>query len=405
MRVAVLVAWASLVVTIHAQTPDTGKLVYSSSQESVFLIYLNDATGSPDALGSGFLVAPHVLVTNAHVAEAGNPVLAVGPVRIPLKIINLDKSNDLATLSFVADITSKPLPLATDPIMPGEEVFAIGNPEGLEKTISQGIVSGTRTNDGRELIQITAPISHGSSGGPVFNAKGEVIGVAVGMLEDGQNLNFAVPIRYVSQLLARKAESAEPFNLQETLDSISELRKSLVALDYSADSSSAYQAKLQQLQEKLRDVVQNTEESEALKQVSCTSEYGLDEDLPISAARKIVNTHPGAENEAFLAYVLYRRASFDKLSVILAKDDTDKAKAQTIVDRWFNEASDTAQRSLRAGKGNTLLLADFVLGERQRRRRGLHRCDCSERARGERKRHGMRNQRFGSCGGQLNLRK
>jgi len=65
----------------HAQSTDNGKQVYASSQESVFLIYLNDPSGAPTALGSGFLISPRILITNAHVAEAGDPVLAVGRQR------------------------------------------------------------------------------------------------------------------------------------------------------------------------------------------------------------------------------------------------------------------------------------------------------------------------------------
>jgi len=177
--------------TAVGQPGEIAKQVYSSSQESVFLVYLNDSSGAPSALGSAFLVAPRLLITNAHVANAGNPVLVVGPVRISLKILRKDEKNDLAVLSVDVDLTSKPLALSSESVSPGEQIFAIGNPEGLEKTISQGIISGLRKRGDRDLLQVTSPISHGSSGGPILNAKGEVVGVAVGMLEDGQNLQRA----------------------------------------------------------------------------------------------------------------------------------------------------------------------------------------------------------------------
>src|SRR5262249_3421737 len=86
----------------------------------------------------------------------------------------------------------------------GDEVYVVGNPEGLEGTFSQGIISSLRGND---YIQITAPISHGSSGGPVLNKNGEVIGVAVGLIEEGQNLNFAIPVSKLTQLLNRKSDN------------------------------------------------------------------------------------------------------------------------------------------------------------------------------------------------------
>src|ERR1035437_6705579 len=68
-----------LSVVAFGQSDDTAKRIYSSSQDSVFLVYLNDSSGSPSALGSAFLIAKRTLVTNAHVADAGSPVLAVGP--------------------------------------------------------------------------------------------------------------------------------------------------------------------------------------------------------------------------------------------------------------------------------------------------------------------------------------
>ena len=142
-----------------------------------------------------------MLATNAHVIEGGSPMLAVGALRIPLRALKIDQQHDLAILSVEADLTSKPLTLATRPTSPGDEVFAIGNPEGLENTISEGIVSGVRTADSGSLIQITSPISHGSSGGPILNDQGEVIGVAAMTLRGGQNLNFAVPVSYLQELL------------------------------------------------------------------------------------------------------------------------------------------------------------------------------------------------------------
>src|SRR6516225_1013196 len=91
----------------------------------------------------------------------------------------------------------------SDAVQVGDSVYAVGNPEGLEGTFSQGIVSGIRESGGDRLLQITAPISPGSSGGPVLNEKGEVIGVSVATFRDGQNLNFAVPSIYLKELLSK----------------------------------------------------------------------------------------------------------------------------------------------------------------------------------------------------------
>ena len=120
------------------QSDDIAQGVYKSSENSVFLVYLNDNNGSPSALGSAFLVAKRTLVTNAHVADAGSPVLAVGPVRLPLKIVRIDRKNDLAILSVDVDLTSNPLPLATGTVSPGEQIFAIGNPGASRKRSVKG---------------------------------------------------------------------------------------------------------------------------------------------------------------------------------------------------------------------------------------------------------------------------
>ena len=91
----------------------------------------------------------------------------------------------------------------SDTVQVGETVYAVGNPQGLEGTFSQGIVSSIRQVGSDKVLQITAPISPGSSGGPVLNSKGEVIGVSVATFRGGQNLNFAIPSNYLKVLIAK----------------------------------------------------------------------------------------------------------------------------------------------------------------------------------------------------------
>ena len=96
----------------------------------------------------------------------------------------------------------KPLPLGnSSDVKIGETVYVAGNPKGLEGTFSNGIISSRRDPYTKERLQMTAPISPGSSGGPVLNSKGEVIGVSFMTLVGGQNLNFAIPSRYLTELL------------------------------------------------------------------------------------------------------------------------------------------------------------------------------------------------------------
>lgn len=162
-------------------------------------------------LGTGFFVrSSGLLLTNFHVVEGMDLV----GVKIPgsndllwaKKATGFDVNNDLVVLE-VETSGKKPVSCGdSDRAQVGEQIVVVGNPEGLEQTVSNGLLSGIREVDGRKLFQISAPISEGSSGSPVFNARGEVIGVVVSTLESGQNLNFAVPINYAMPLLSQIAE-------------------------------------------------------------------------------------------------------------------------------------------------------------------------------------------------------
>jgi hypothetical protein len=360
--VVVTVAFAQVFAV--GQAGDEAKRIYSSSQDSVFLVYLNDSSGTPNALGSAFLVAPRLLVTNAHVVNAGNPVLAVGPVRIPLKILRTDEKNDLALLSVDVDLISKPLPLALTTVSPGEQIFAIGNPEGLEKTISQGIVSGLRKRGDRDLLQVTSPISHGSSGGPILNAKGEVVGIAVGMLDEGQNLNFAVPVAYVRAILEQKADTTIASNVDSSLSDAKEIFSKRAQAEYSDDSSSEYQQQTRKLLGLMETIVASTSREDALTEIACLGTKATDlSDTGIKAARKLVIEKPSSEHRALLSYVLYDRASDENMKSIFAQKDSEiQLQANTAHEKYLSEASHEASDSAKTAKGQTLLIANYVLG-------------------------------------------
>jgi hypothetical protein len=168
-----------------------------------------DNGGDRGSQGSGFLVRPGIVVTNYHVIEGMVRGIATGngarrSWRIS-RVLDIDFDSDIALLQISgAEQAGVPvLSLATGGrIAPGETIYALGNPKGLMGTISPGIVSASlRSFKQGARIQISAPISHGSSGGPVVNSRAEVIGVAQGSIVGGQNLNFAVPAYFVSSLL------------------------------------------------------------------------------------------------------------------------------------------------------------------------------------------------------------
>jgi S1-C subfamily serine protease len=162
------------------------------------------------SLGTGFVVSSDGLIaTNLHVI-AGNADITVTlsdhrEFQV-VEIWNGDRQRDLVIMR----IQAKKLPVIplgnSDAIRAGDSIVAIGHPLGLEDTVSNGLVSAVRKLDkGLTVLQISAPIAPGSSGGPIFNDHGEVIGVATAIMLGGQNINFGVPISYLKELLKKPA--------------------------------------------------------------------------------------------------------------------------------------------------------------------------------------------------------
>lgn len=188
----------------------TPREIARTTLPSVVLVIMTNGSTDEIIYGSGFFVKPDVVATNFHVIEKANK----GYVRIVggetkyevIGVVALDRSNDLALLKL-RGITGKPLPVAQDAaVAVGDSVFAVGNPKGLEGTFSQGIISSIRRDKQASVLQITAAISSGSSGGPVLDVAGRVIGVAVGAIEGGESLNFAIPASYLAELLTKEAK-------------------------------------------------------------------------------------------------------------------------------------------------------------------------------------------------------
>ena len=178
-----------------------------NQKRAVVTIYVNDKDGKRIGTGTGFVIDSNgIIATNYHVIstcwEDDNTLLVKmenGAYFPLIEIVNFDEDNDVA----IFKVSGKELPtvkLAKNyKPKQGESIAVIGSPLGLETTVSDGIVSSVRGKDG--IIQITAPISPGSSGSPVFNSNGEVIGVATFLIEGGQNLNFSIPVKHVENLL------------------------------------------------------------------------------------------------------------------------------------------------------------------------------------------------------------
>ena len=202
---ALVVLFLSTTVTITlAQT--TEHIAEKALAATVYL-EMQDSTGETLSIGSGFFVRQNLIVTNYHVIEgaaSGTAKLVGKHTKYTIEgITATEKFNDLAILKVSAS-GIKPLPLVanSDRVKIGAQVYVAGNPKGLEGTFSDGIISSKRGGYANQRLQMTAPISPGSSGGPVLNTRGEVIGVSFMTIEGGQNLNFAIPSNYIKTLLS-----------------------------------------------------------------------------------------------------------------------------------------------------------------------------------------------------------
>lgn len=189
--------------------------IVQNTLPSVVVLDMQDKNGQQVAFGSGFFVRDNVIAAGLHVINGAHKgyYKHVGyKKKFPLTgILAVDTTQDLVLLAAPGARAPALLLGDSDQVAVGDPIYAVGNPKGFEGTFSQGIVSGIREAGSRELLQITAPVSRGSSGGPVLNAKGEVIGVAFATHGGGQNLNFAVPVSYLQALLV-DLKPAKPFS-------------------------------------------------------------------------------------------------------------------------------------------------------------------------------------------------
>ncbi|MFQ5733036.1 MAG: trypsin-like peptidase domain-containing protein [Planctomycetaceae bacterium] len=189
--------------------------LYARAKESVVVIRsIRSKDGSLDVLGSGFVLAPdNVIVTNEHVIRGAFELrieTADGREASVNSVVVVDSDRDLAVLPLPHQLRVPPIPQLEMPglkmagALPsiGETVYAIGAPKGLDYSLSKGIVSQIRRNvlGSGTLVQTDASISHGSSGGPLLNGKGEIVGVNRMSRTGGQNLNFAVAAKELNKL-------------------------------------------------------------------------------------------------------------------------------------------------------------------------------------------------------------
>lgn len=170
--------------------------LFEQNKDAIFLIYTS--TGDDEFQGTGFFISEEGIgVSNYHVFEGTSKGLETielsnGKKLKVAEVLNFDRDNDYIIFRVNTAQRVQALNLSSSTPKVGEEVFAIGNPQGLEHTLSTGIISSVRANG--TILQTTAEITHGSSGGPLMNMNGEVVGITTAGLGEA-NLNFAVNIQ------------------------------------------------------------------------------------------------------------------------------------------------------------------------------------------------------------------
>ncbi len=208
LLVLLVVIGTYFIYTINEKSPER---IYAINKKAVVFISAYDYSGNLVKIGSGFIVDKNgIIATNYHVInDAGNIAIKTLDDRVlaveGVKYFNVDK--DLALIKIRK---SKEYELTVvrigdaEKIAVGEKVYAIGNPKGLESTFSEGNVSGVRQwGKDTNVIQITAPLSPGSSGGPVLDEYGRAIGISTFIVTEGQNLNFVVPVNYIKNEISK----------------------------------------------------------------------------------------------------------------------------------------------------------------------------------------------------------
>lgn len=192
--------------------------------QSMFLVEVIGKDGHPIKTGSGFVTFDDMFITNHHVIEdAASLIIHSDNYQHSFKLTTLlavNKQADIAILSFPEGTNFDSLSLnPNSKILRGQPVTAIGSPEGVINSVSSGNISAhIAYSEGLSEIQFTAPISHGSSGGALFDHQGDVIGLIYASHTSGENMNYAIPISYVVDLKSTiKPDSAIKLSVYNNL--------------------------------------------------------------------------------------------------------------------------------------------------------------------------------------------
>lgn len=224
IAVAVVVTVASAIILwsqgVFTKPFSENTAAIEAADASVVKIFCYDFDGDLAATGSGFIVYDsRTVVTNYHVMTSAYTCKISTNQDVSYEVADIlcfSKELDLAFLQLKKDTELQPLTFGNSAdIKKGETVVAIGSPLGIKNTVSTGVLSGRPTENNMEILQFTAPISSGSSGGALFDNNGNVIGITYASYEDGQNLNLAIPAEKAVDLYETRQRSVNIFTIYE----------------------------------------------------------------------------------------------------------------------------------------------------------------------------------------------
>ena len=181
--------------------------VFEKTSQSIFIIHATDDQGKVTSQGSGVLVGKDTVVTNCHVVTGARRVSALRQGRaFGASVLTADTERDLCILNVTGAGEPTIKVVGTLETKTGQRVYAIGAPLGLELTISEGLVSSLRQARAGFILQTSAAISPGSSGGGLFDENGDLLGITTFQLVSGQNLNFAIPGEWIAEARERQRQ-------------------------------------------------------------------------------------------------------------------------------------------------------------------------------------------------------
>ncbi|QMU56493.1 MAG: trypsin-like serine protease [Candidatus Mycalebacterium zealandia] len=178
--------------------------VFKKASRSVVVVYVYDDEGKNTSQGSGVVIGKGEVVTNCHVIENGEKITVHTKTGQPktATLFRADWEKDVCLLNVPGLKSKKAKIRPSNSLKIGESVYAIGSPEGMDYSLSAGLVSQLRRDkkDSPPIIQTDASVSSGSSGGGLFDKKGNLVGIVSFVLEEAQNIGFATPVEWIEEV-------------------------------------------------------------------------------------------------------------------------------------------------------------------------------------------------------------